>query len=242
VQLANDLLEILGLKQDITFTFSRHDPSNMVKYIDNPKMWQQAEAQMKTMLDSLGINYTQDIGGAAFYGPKLDFQIKNVYGKEDTLITIQIDFALPERFDMEYTDVDGTKQRPVIIHRTSVGCYERTLALLIEKYSGAFPVWLAPEQVSIMSLTDRTADDAQQICQQLSSFGVRAVVDNRSEKIGYKIREAQLNKIPYMLIIGDKEKEQGKVSVRCRKQGDLGQMTLEQFQVKILDEIEKKAR
>jgi threonyl-tRNA synthetase len=242
VELVYYLLDTLGLRQDVSYRFSRHDPSNMSKYIDNPAMWAQAEASMRDMLDSLKIEYVESIGDAAFYGPKLDIQIKNVYGKEDTLITIQMDFALADRYDMEYTDVDGTKQRPVIIHRSSIGCYERTLALLIEKYAGAFPTWLAPLQVVVMSLTDRTASDANDIVARLQSKGISATADNRSEKIGYKIREAQLQKIPYMLIIGDKEKEQGVVALRDRKRGgDVGTISLQDFESKILVEIETKA-
>ncbi|MDR3021129.1 MAG: threonine--tRNA ligase [Clostridiales bacterium] len=240
VELAYYLLDTLGLRQDVTFRFGKHDPNNLSKYIDNPTMWQTAETKMKEMLDALNLKYCETVGDAAFYGPKLDIQIRNVYGKEDTLITVQIDFALPERFDMEYTDADGIKKRPIVIHRSSLGCYERTLALLIEKYAGAFPTWLCPKQVIVMSLTDRTAMDADVIQKKLLSIGVRAVSDNRSEKIGYKIREAQLEKVPYMLIIGDKEKEQGVVAVRDRRQGDLGTMSFSHFEQKIVEEIKNK--
>lgn len=237
LELVYYLLDTLGLRQDVTFRFSKHDPDNMSKYIDNPAMWAKAEASMKAMLDKININYTESVGDAAFYGPKLDIQIKNAYGKEDTLITLQMDFALADRYDMEYIDSDGQKKRPVILHRSSIGCYERTLALLIEKYMGAFPTWLAPVQVVVMSLTDRTADDANAIVENLKLKGILAQVDNRSEKIGYKIREAQLEKIPYMLIIGDKEKEQNVVAVRDRKSGDIGTMSIGDFENKILEEI-----
>ncbi|MCL1953306.1 MAG: threonine--tRNA ligase, partial [Firmicutes bacterium] len=240
LDLVNYLLDTLGLRNDITYRFSKHDPANMSKYIDNPSMWGNAENSLKTILDLLKIDYVESIGDAAFYGPKLDIQIKNVYGKEDTIITIQLDFALADRYNMEYTDADGAKKRPVIIHRSSIGCYERTLALLIEKYAGAFPTWLAPIQVVVMSLTDRTALDTDNIVKQLKSKGISAIQDNRSEKIGYKIREAQLQKIPYMLIVGDKEKTENVVAVRDRKNGDLGTMSLYEFENKILVEIENK--
>jgi len=195
---------------------------------------------MKKILDHLGINYKIGIGEAAFYGPKLDIQIKNVFGKEDTLITIQIDQMLAEKFGMEYTDSDGTKKNPYIIHRTSIGCYERTLALLIEKYAGAFPTWLAPVQVKIMNITDRTDSVCREVKEKLENAGLRVEYDSRNEKIGYKIREAQLEKIPYMLVLGDREAEEGKVSVRSRKAGDLGTMTVDEFLAKILLEVATK--
>ena len=177
---------------------------------------------------------------AAFYGPKLDVQTTNVYGKEDTLITIQIDFAAGESFDMQYVDVDGVKRYPYVIHRSSIGCYERTLAMLIEKYAGAFPLWFSPTQVKVLSLTDRTAAKATEITERLARAGIRAEADNRNEKIGYKIREAQIEKIPYMLIIGDKEAESDCVSVRSRSAGDLGQMKFTEILEKLLEEIDKK--
>ena len=195
---------------------------------------------MQKILDNIGIKYSVGIDEAAFYGPKLDIQIRNVYGKEDTLITIQVDMFLAERFDMTYVDENGDKVNPYIIHRTSIGCYERTMALLIERYKGAFPLWLSPEQVRVMSLTDRTEADAIAIADKLRKAGIRAESDVRSEKIGYKIRAAQLDKIPYMLIIGDKEKEAGVVAVRSRKDGDLGTMSYGDFLAKVLAEDAEK--
>lgn len=242
LELSYYLLDTLGLREDITFRFSKWDPNNTEKYINDPIKWEQTESLMKDILDGLNIDYVVGIGEAAFYGPKLDFQIKNVYGKEDTIITIQIDFSLSERFGMEYTDADGVKKNPYILHRSSIGCYERTLALLIEKYAGAFPTWLAPVQVVAMSLTDRTIPDVEKIAEELKKVGVSVQKDTRAEKIGYKIREAQINKVPYMLIIGDKDKEAGVVSVRSRKDGDIGQFKLEKFIDKIKQEIDTKSR
>ena len=195
---------------------------------------------MKRILDHIGLEYTEGIGEAAFYGPKLDIQIKNVHGKEDTLITIQIDMFLAERFDMSYIDENGNKARPYIIHRSSIGCYERTMALILEKYAGALPVWLSPTQVRVLSLTDRTADKVKEITDKLNAAGLRAESDLRNEKIGYKIREAQLEKIPYMLIVGDKDVENGVVSVRSRDKGDLGVMTYADFFAKIKYENDEK--
>jgi threonyl-tRNA synthetase len=195
---------------------------------------------MKNILDDLGINYVEGIGEAAFYGPKLDIQIKNVYGKEDTLITIQIDQMLAEKFGMEYTDADGVKKHPYIIHRTSIGCYERTLALLIEKYAGAMPTWLAPEQVRVLPISERHNDYAKSVRDSLREAGLRAELDDRSEKIGYRIREAQLEKLPYMLIVGDKEAADGTVAVRSRSKGDVGTSSLTDFTSSILEEIKEK--
>ena len=233
-------LECLGMKEDVTFRFSKRGKSNKSKYIDNDKAWNETESLMKKILDGLGIDYVEADDEAAFYGPKLDVQIKNVYGKEDTLITIQLDFAAAHSFDMTYIDENGEKQYPFIIHRSSIGCYERTLALLIEKYAGAFPFWICPVQVKVMSLTDRTAEYAKEIVEELKLKGIRAEVDVRNEKIGYKIREAQLEKVPYMFIVGDKEKEDKKVSVRSRKEGDLGVMTLEEITAKLVEEDRSK--
>ncbi len=241
-ELANYCMETLGLKEDCTFRFSQWDPNNTDKYEGTPEQWENAQAVMKTILDDLGIDYKVGIDEAAFYGPKLDIQIKNVFGKEDTLITIQIDMLLAEKFGMYYTDADGQKKLPYIIHRTSMGCYERTLALLIEKYAGAFPLWLAPEQVRVLPISERLLDKAGEITAQLKAAGLRAELDTRNEKMGYKIREAQVHKVPYMLVIGDKEAEQGVVSVRHRKDGDLGTMTLEAFLGKALTEIATKER
>ncbi len=241
LDLAMYMLKCLGFDNDVTYRFSKWDPQNTEKYINDPEKWQYAEAEMQKILDNIGLNYTIGIDEAAFYGPKLDIQMKNVFGKEDTIITIQVDMFLAERFDMSYVDEKGEKVRPYIIHRTSLGCYERTIALLIEKYAGAFPTWMAPEQVRVMSLTERTESEAISAKEQLVSCGIRAEYDVRNEKIGYKIREAQMEKIPYMVIIGDKEKEAGLVSVRSRKAGDLGTMTIDAFLQIIQKEIDEKS-
>ena len=241
LDLANYCMETLGLKEDCSFRFSQWDPAKAgVKYEGTAEQWDLAQATMKTILDDLGVKYTVGIDEAAFYGPKLDVQIKNVFGKEDTLITIQIDMLLAEKFGMEYTDSDGQKKIPYIIHRTSMGCYERTLALLIEKYAGALPLWLMGTQVKVMPITDRAHSYAEKLVQQLKDAGIRAEADCRSEKLGYKIREAQVNKIPYMLVVGDRDMENGTVSVRTRKGDDLGAMTPEQFLSKCLVEIATK--
>lgn len=196
---------------------------------------------MRQILDNIGIEYVEADGEAAFYGPKLDIQIRNVHGKEDTLITIQIDFQLAERFGMVYVDSDGSKKHPYVIHRTSIGCYERTLALLIEKYAGALPTWLSPTQVKILPISERHIEYAKSIQSKLSSAGVRCEVDLRNEKIGYKIRSAQVEKIPYMLVVGDKEMENSEVSVRQRAKGDIGAMSVDEFISKITEEIDTKA-
>ena len=236
LELARFMLRAIGIEEDVTYRFSRWDPNNTDKYINDPEKWEKAEAEMEKILNHIGLRYSVGIGEAAFYGPKLDIQIKNVYGKEDTLITLQVDMFLAENFDMTYVDENGVKVRPYIIHRTSIGCYERTIALIIEKFKGAFPVWMAPEQVRVMSLTERTAEYAGKLAEQLRYDGVRAEADVKNEKIGYKIRLAQLDKIPYMLIIGDKEAESGMVSVRSRSEGDLGQMTVEDFIARVREE------
>jgi len=223
------LLKCLGFDKDVTFRFSKYDPDDHEKYIDNPKAWERTQTILKSILDNLKINYEEAVGEAAFYGPKLDIQYKNVHGKEDTIITVQIDFAMADKFDMSYIDENGEKQRPYIIHRSSIGCYERTLAMLIEKYAGALPLWMSSEQVRVISLTDRTADKVAEIVKALRGEGIRADSDIRSEKVGYKIREAQLEKVPFMLIIGDKESETGMVAVRSRSEGDKGVMSLENF-------------
>ena len=237
IELANYMLKAVGLADDVSYRFSKWDPADKEKYIDDEKTWTAAESTMENILNHLGIKYSIGIGEAAFYGPKLDIQIKNVFGKEDTLITIQVDMFLAEKFDMSYIDENGDKQRPYIIHRTSIGCYERTLALIIEKFAGALPLWLAPTQVKVLSITDRTRDNAISLQNELLDLGVRAEVDNRTETIGYKIRSAQMEKVPYMLIIGDKEAEAGLVSVRKRGEGDLGQMTIEEFKALVTKEI-----
>ena len=223
------MLKTLGLYDDVSYRFSQWDPEDKEKYIGTPEQWDEAQGIMGKILDNLEIPYKIGIGEAAFYGPKLDIQIKNVHGKEDTLITIQIDQMLAEKFGMEYVASDGTKKNPYIIHRTSIGCYERTLALLIEKYAGAFPMWLAPEQIRILPIADRHQDAAYSLKNQLFDMGFRVEVDARSEKLGYKLREAQLNKVPYMLVIGDNEAENGTVSVRKRGLGDQGVMTADDF-------------
>lgn len=232
-------LDCLGMRDDVTFRFSKRG-KNKDKYIDNDKAWNETEALMKVILDNIGLNYVEAEDEAAFYGPKLDVQIKNVYGKEDTLITIQIDFAAGKSFDMTYVDENGEKQTAFVIHRSSIGCYERTLALLIEKYAGAFPLWIAPVQVKVLCVTDRTAEYANKIVEELTALGLRAEADTRSEKIGYKIREAQLSKVPYMFIVGDKEAENGSVSVRSRKEGELGQMAKEEIFAKLVMEDKTK--
>ena len=230
LELAIYMLKTLGLYEDVSYRFSQWDPNDRDKYIGTPEQWDEAQGVMKKILDHLEIPYKIGIGEAAFYGPKLDIQIKNVYGKEDTLITIQIDQMLAEKFGMEYVDRDGVKKNPYIIHRTSIGCYERTLALLIEKYAGAFPMWLAPVQVKLLTIADRHCDYACDIKRRLEEKGIRVELDDRNEKIGYKIREARLQKVPYMLIIGDNEVENGTLSVRERgENGDLGSMTADEF-------------
>ncbi len=234
------MLKTLGLYDDVSYRFSQWDPADSGKYIGTPEQWDEAQGIMKKILDHLEIPYKIGIGEAAFYGPKLDIQIKNVFGKEDTLITIQIDQMLAEKFGMEYTDTDGSKKNPYIIHRTSIGCYERTLALLIEKYAGAFPTWLAPTQVQIIPVSEKHFDYAEKITNQLKKAGIRVECDYRSEKLGYKIREAQLEKVPYMVILGEKEIEQNNISVRSRKDGDLGSKSVEEFIARIHDEVENK--
>ncbi len=236
LELAIFMLKTVGLYEDVSYRFSQWDPDDREKYIGTPEQWDEAQGIMKKILDHLEIPYKIGIGEAAFYGPKLDIQIKNVHGKEDTLITLQIDQMLAENFGMEYTDADGSKKHPYIIHRTSLGCYERTLALLIEKYAGAFPVWLAPEQARLLPIADRHHEAAQQIVDRLSKLGLRVTADYRSEKTGYKIREAQMEKIPYMLVMGDKEVEDGTLSVRKRGFGDLGAMKIEEFEKMILEQ------
>lgn len=241
LELCEYMLKTIGLYEDVSFRFSQWDPENRDKYIGTAEQWDEAQDAMKKILDDLGIEYKIGIGEAAFYGPKLDIQIKNVFGKEDTLITIQIDQMLAEKFGMEYVDRDGTKKNPYIIHRTSIGCYERTLALLIEKYAGAFPMWLAPVQVKLLPIADRHLDYLYDVKKKLEANGIRCEIDDRSEKIGFKIRAAQLEKVPYMLIAGDKDIENGTISVRSRKNGDEGATTTDAFLARILEEIDTKA-
>ena len=243
LELAKHLLGTVGMLENCTFRFSQWDPANPKnKYEGTAEQWETAQAVMKQILDDLDVDYTVGIDEAAFYGPKLDIQYKNVFGKEDTIVTIQIDMLLAERFGMEYTDVDGQKKRPYIIHRTSLGCYERTLAYLIERFAGALPLWMMPTQVRILPITDRAHDYSKQLEARLNALGIRTESDLRSEKLGYKIREAQLQKIPYMLVIGDRDMENGTVSVRTRGGVDLGAMTPDAFEAKCLKEIASKDR
>lgn len=243
LELAKEMLGTVGLLEDCTFRFSQWDPSNPKnKYEGTAEQWEEAQSVMAKILDHLGVEYEIGIDEAAFYGPKLDIQYKNVYGKEDTLVTIQIDMLLAEKFGMEYIDVDGTKKRPYIIHRTSLGCYERTLAYMIEKYAGAMPLWIAPEQVRIIPVADRHLDYCNEVLVKLESARIRATIDDRAEKVGYKIRSATVEKLPIMLTIGDKEVENGTVSVRSRREGDLGSMSHNDLLVKLIDDIAKKVR
>ncbi len=240
LDLAKFMLETIGLGEDVSYRFSQWDENRSDKYEGTKEQWNQAQDTMKKILDDIGLEYEIGIDEAAFYGPKLDIQIKNVYGKEDTLVTIQIDMLLAKKFGMEYVDADGQKKTPYIIHRTSMGCYERTLALLLEKYAGALPTWLAPTQVKILPITDRSLQACKELMQKLDTAGIRCELDDRSEKIGYKIREAQLDKVPYMLVVGDKEVEDNTVAVRSRAKGDLGVMPADEFVGKILLEIANK--
>ncbi len=240
VDLAKYCLNTIGLAEDVSYRFSKWDPANKDKYIGTEQEWEQVQSLMKQILDNLGIEYVEAEGEAAFYGPKLDIQIKNVHGKEDTLITIQIDFQLAERFGMEYVDANGEKKYPYVLHRTSLGCYERTLALLIEKFAGAFPTWLAPTQVQIIPVSEKHFEHAKTLKAELQKNGIRVEVDLRNEKLGYKIRQAQLEKVPYMLIVGDKEVETGEVSVRSRKDGDLGSKPVNEFIAQVTDEIQNR--
>jgi len=240
LEMAIYMLKTLGLYEDVSYRFSQWDPEDKEKYIGTQEQWDEAQGVMKNILDHLEIPYKIGVGEAAFYGPKLDIQIKNVFGKEDTLITIQIDQMLAEKFGMEYVDKDGTKKNPYIIHRTSIGCYERTLALLIEKYAGAFPTWLAPTQVKILPIAEAHHAYAKQVEAQLRAAGIRVETDLRNEKIGYKIREAQLERLPYMLVIGDKEAEAGAVAVRARKGVDMGSMPVADFIAKVNDDVVNK--
>lgn len=240
VDLAKYCLTTLGLDGDVSYRMSKWDPDNADRYLGDAAMWNEVQDMMRRILNHIGIEYTEEDGEAAFYGPKLDIQAKNIYGKEDTMITIQLDMFLAERFDMSYVDKDGTKKRPYIIHRTSLGCYERTLAWLIEKYEGAFPTWLCPEQVRVLPISEKYHEYARKVEGQLRANDILSTVDERSEKIGYKIRDARLKKIPYMLVVGQKEEEEGVVSVRSRFNGDEGQKPLDQFVEDICKEIRTK--
>lgn len=242
LELAKYALDTVGLLEDCTFRFSQWDPNNKEKYIGTPEQWEEAQSIMGKILDDLGVEYSIGIDEAAFYGPKLDIQYHNVYGKEDTIVTIQVDQLLAEQFDMEYVDVDGSKRRPYIIHRTSLGCYERTLAYLLEKYNGALPMWMTPEQVRILPVTDRAKEYAENLGDKLKEKGMRITVDNRNEKIGYKIRQAQLEKIPYFFIVGDNEVADGTISLRSRSKGDLGAKPADEVISMLMKEIEDKVK
>ncbi|MCD8041379.1 MAG: threonine--tRNA ligase [Clostridia bacterium] len=234
------ILDCLGMRDDVTFRFSKRGASKSDKYIDNDEAWNNTEAMMKVILDDLGLDYVEADDEAAFYGPKLDVQIRNVFGKEDTLITIQIDFAAGESFNMVYVDENGVRQHPYVIHRSSIGCYERTLAFLIEKYAGAFPLWICPTQVKILPITDRTKDYADKVCDKLISLGIRCEVDSRNEKVGYKIREAKMDKIPYILVVGDAEEQTGTVNVNVRGKEEKLSMSLDEFAEKVVYEDKNK--
>ncbi len=238
--LAKHCLTTLGVEEDVTYHLSKWDPNNSAKYIGAPEVWEETEQHIRDILNELEIPFTEDVGEAAFYGPKVDINTKNVYGKEDTMITVQWDALLSEQFDMYYIDQNGDKVRPYIIHRTSMGCYERTLAWLIEKYAGKFPTWLCPEQVRVLPISEKYADYAEKVLKELKKNGVLATIDNRSEKIGYKIRETRMARVPYMLVVGQQEEEQGKVSVRSRFAGDEGQKDLAEFIKDICEEIRTK--
>lgn len=239
LELAIYMLKVLGLYEDVSYRFSKWDPNNREKYIGTEEQWDEAQGAMKNILDHLGLEYEEGIGEAAFYGPKLDIQIKNVFGKEDTLITIQIDQMLAQKFGMEYVDKDGTKKNPYIIHRTSIGCYERTLALLIEKYAGAFPLWLAPVQVKVLPISENEIEYAKEIEEKFMGLGYRVETNLSDEKIGYKIREAQLEKVPYMIILGKNETENKNISVRARDGEKLDGINIDEFISKLKEEIEK---
>lgn len=240
LDLTDYIMKILGIKEDITYRFSKWDPKNTEKYIDDPEAWESTQNIMRGILDHVGLKYTEADGEAAFYGPKLDLQMKNVYGKEDTIITVQIDFALPERFNMTYVDSDGQKKRPYVIHRTSIGCYERTLAILIEKYAGAFPLWLAPVQVKLLPISEKYHDYVSKVMAQMKDKGIRVEMDDRNEKIGYKIRGARNERIPYFIVIGEQEQENGTLSVTSREKGDEGKLQMDDFMQRVQNENSSK--
>ena len=243
LELAKYCLDTVGMLENCTFRFSQWDPARAgIKYEGTPEQWEEAQRVMGDILDNLGVKYEIGIDEAAFYGPKLDIQYKNVFGKEDTIVTIQIDMLLAQKFGMEYTDADGQKKTPYIIHRTSLGCYERTLAYLTERYASALPLWMMPTQVKVLPITDRAHECAKELAAKLNAVSIHAETDCRSEKLGYKIREAQLQKIPYMLVIGDRDMENGTVSVRTRKGEDLGAMTPDEFIAMCLMEIATKSK
>lgn len=233
VDLIKYIMTTLGIQDSVSYRFSKWDPANREKYIDNAEAWENTQEEMKEILDELHLKYKEAEGEAAFYGPKLDLQFKNVHGKEDTIITVQLDFALAERFDMYYIDADGSKKRPFIIHRSSIGCYERTLAMLIEKYAGAFPVWLCPTQARVLPISERYHDYAEKVVEDLKKAGIRVEGDYRGEKIGYKIRDARMNRIPYLLVVGEKEVEDGTLAVKRRGE-DLGVLSIEELKNRII--------
>lgn len=239
--LIQDMMRATGIIDDVTYRLSKWDPNNTEKYIGEPEAWETTQDLMREILVDVDLDFVEEDGEAAFYGPKLDVQFKNVHGKEDTLFTIQIDFALAERFDMSYVDKDNTKKRPYIIHRSSIGCYERTLAMLIEKYMGAFPLWLAPPtQVKLLPISDKHIEYAEKVAYALRKKKIRVDIDNRAEKIGYKIREARLERAPYMVIVGQNEEEDSTVSVRSREKGDEGSIALDDFVSRLAEEVESK--
>ena len=235
--LAKHVMETLGLQNDVTYVLAKWNPENRAKYIGDAQVWEETQDHIRQMLKELEIPFIEEVGGAAFYGPKVDINAKNVYGKEDTMITVQWDALLAAQFDMYYVDQNGEKVRPYIIHRTSMGCYERTLAWLIEKYEGKFPTWLAPEQVRILPISEKYGDYAEEVAKELRKNGVLVHVDNRSEKIGYKIREARNNRVPYMLVLGQQEEENRTVAVRSRFAGDEGVKPVQEFVSAICEEI-----
>lgn len=237
LDLSKFMLTAVGLQEDVYYRFSRRDPADKSKYIGSDEDWESVEGFMKKILDDFGIPYTEAKGEAAFYGPKLDIQMKNVFGKEDTLVTVQIDFQLAKRFRMLYTDAEGEKKYPYVIHRTSLGCYERTLALMLEKYAGALPLWVSATQVAVLDVSEKSEEYSREVFDRLLAAGIRPSKDLRSEKIGKKIREAQLEKVPYMLVIGEAEAADGEVSVRRRDKGDLGKMKLDDFVSLCLSQI-----
>ncbi len=241
LELAKHMLGTVGMLENCSFRFSQWDPARAgIKYEGTAEQWEEAQRVMGEILDNLGVEYEVGIDEAAFYGPKLDIQYRNVFGKEDTIVTIQIDMLLAQKFGMEYTDSDGKKKTPYIIHRTSLGCYERTLAYLIERYAGALPLWMAPEQVRILTITERSDDWAYELKNKLEAEGMRVEVDTRNEKIGFKIREAQMEKVPYMIVLGDKEVEDKVVALRDRKGGNFGVMSVEDMIAKLQQEIADK--
>ena len=243
LDLAKYCLDTVGMLDKCTFRFSQWDPANPNnKYEGTREQWEEAQRVMGQILDDLGVKYEIGIDEAAFYGPKLDIQYKNVYGKEDTLVTIQIDMLLAQRFGMYYIDENGEKALPYIIHRTSLGCYERTLAYLIEEYAGALPTWMAPEQVRFLPVTDRAADYCAEQAKKLEALGYRVEVDYRNEKTGKKIREAQIDKVPYMVVVGDRDIENSTVSPRHRADGDLGAMSMDEFIAILKEVVDSKAK